>query len=159
VSAHYERMLADLRRERDQARAQFSALTVAACDVLHERQRQDEKWGEQNHDPFVYAAILTEEVGEFTREALQARFEGKAEGARKRMRAEAVQATAVALAIVECLDRGKWTWGGHALTGEASRAEAVRAVAAAAGVDPVVAAHNAAIDCGDPRCGWCAPRG
>jgi NTP pyrophosphatase (non-canonical NTP hydrolase) len=130
---------------------------VATDDVLAERQRQEAKWGEQNHDPFVYLAILHEESGELAQAALKARFEDQAEGARERMRAEAVQVAAVALAIVECLDRGKWTWGGHALTGKASRAEAVRAVAAAAGVDPVQAAHNAAIDCQRPSCSWCRP--
>jgi NTP pyrophosphatase (non-canonical NTP hydrolase) len=129
------------------------------AEVLAERARQDAKWGEQNHDPFVYGAILGEELGEFMQAALKCRFEAGADWPRfaKAMREEAVQCAAVALAIVECLDRGKWTWGGHALTGEASRAEAVRAVAAAAGVDPVQAAHNAAIDCQRPSCSWCRP--
>ena len=88
-------------------------------DVLSERARQEAKWGEQNHDPFVYGAILGEEVGEFMQAALKARFESDdariSIGYMQDMRAEAVQAAAVALAIVECLDRGKWTWGGQAL--------------------------------------------
>ena len=36
----------------------------AVLDVVAERDRQDAKWGEQNHNPPVWLAILTEEVGE-----------------------------------------------------------------------------------------------
>lgn len=75
--------------------------------VLAERVHQDRKWGEQNHDPFAYLTILTEEVGEMAQAALHARFGGPAA---EKLREEAVQAAAVALAIVECLDRGKWKW-------------------------------------------------
>ena len=76
-------------------------------DIRDERLRQELKWGEQNHNPFVYLTILMEEVGELSEAALHARFGGpEAEN----MRAEAVQVAAVAQAIVECLDRGKWKW-------------------------------------------------
>lgn len=75
--------------------------------VLRERARQDAKWGEQNHDPITYLVILTEEVGELAQAALHARFGGsKASG----LREEAIHTAAVALAIVECLDRGLWRW-------------------------------------------------
>lgn len=80
---------------------------VALRDVLAERTRQDSKWGEQNHDPFTYLAILTEEVGELAQCALHSRFGGPEAW---NMRTEAVQVAAVALAIVQCLDRGKWSW-------------------------------------------------
>ena len=30
-------------------------------EVSAERQRQDAKWGEQNHDPLLWLSILTEE--------------------------------------------------------------------------------------------------
>lgn len=73
--------------------------------VIKERERQNEKWGEQNHDPFTYLGVLMEEVGEFSQAALHKRFGGpKAET----MREEAVHVAAVALAIVECIDRDKW---------------------------------------------------
>jgi NTP pyrophosphatase (non-canonical NTP hydrolase) len=76
-------------------------------EVLRERGRQDEKWGEQNLDPFTYLAVLTEEVGELAEAALHTRFGGpKASG----LRTEAVHVAAVALAIIECLDRGTWHW-------------------------------------------------
>lgn len=83
-------------------------------DVAQERVRQDAKWGEQNHDPFAYLAILMEEVGELAQAALHARFGGPG-GSPAHLREEAVQCAAVAVAIVECLDRRQWVWGGHAL--------------------------------------------
>jgi NTP pyrophosphatase (non-canonical NTP hydrolase) len=82
----------------------------ALHDVLLERERQDRKWGEQNHDPFAYLVILLEELGELGEAALQTRFGGP-KGGLKNMRREATHVAAVALAIVECLDRGKWEWG------------------------------------------------
>lgn len=83
------------------------ATSHALNDVLAERARQDAKWGEQNHDPFTYLAVLTEEVGELAQAALHARFGGPAADG---LRDEAVQVAAVALAIVQCLDRCKWLW-------------------------------------------------
>ena len=82
-------------------------LTNALVSVLHERERQDAKWGEQNHDPFTYLVVLIEEVGELAQAALHSRFGGRHAEA---LRMEAVHTAAVALAIVECIDRGKWTW-------------------------------------------------
>lgn len=90
------------------------SIPAALSDVLAERARQDEKWGEQNHDPFTYLAILSEEVGEMAQAALDARFGGPLDARFDRpaanLRTEAVQTAAVALALVECLDRGKWQW-------------------------------------------------
>ncbi|MBI9042899.1 MAG: MazG-like family protein [Anaerolineaceae bacterium] len=77
--------------------------------VLKERTQQDKKWGKQNHDPFTYLTILMEEVGELSQAALHNKFGGP-NGSLDHLRVEAVQTAAVALAIVECLDRGKWTW-------------------------------------------------
>jgi NTP pyrophosphatase (non-canonical NTP hydrolase) len=77
-------------------------------DVLAERVRQERKWGEQNHDPFVYGAILSEEVGEAAQAALKAGGEGGKTLAD--LRVELVQVAAVAVAFIECLDRGKWEW-------------------------------------------------
>lgn len=79
-------------------------------DIKAERSRQDHKWGEQNHDPFFYLAILGEEYGETCNAALELFW-----GARPldptrlfHLRCEAMQTAAVAMAIVECLDRAKW---------------------------------------------------
>jgi NTP pyrophosphatase (non-canonical NTP hydrolase) len=82
-------------------------MSKALESVLHERARQDRRWGEQNHDPFTYLTVLTEEVGELAQAALHTRFGGPMASG---LREEAVQVAAVALAIVECLDRGKWSW-------------------------------------------------
>jgi hypothetical protein len=76
--------------------------TPALQSVLTERERQDAKWGEQNNDPFTYITVLIEEIGELAQAALHTRFGG--------LRDEAVHTAAVALAIVECLDRRKWRW-------------------------------------------------
>ena len=71
-------------------------------DVMLERSRQDAKWGEQNHGHFTWLAVLGEEVGEANQAALKAHFGGK-EWAH--YREELIQVAAVAVAMVECLDR------------------------------------------------------
>lgn len=77
--------------------------------MIEERQRQHAKWGEQNHDPVVWLAILGEEVGELCQAVLETRFDNgpkeRAKGGHKNMRAEAVQVMAVAEAFIEHLDR------------------------------------------------------
>lgn len=70
--------------------------------VAAERERQDEKWGPQNHNPFTWLAILGEEVGEANQAALQATFGGMAWAD---YRKELIEVAAVAVAMVECLDR------------------------------------------------------
>jgi NTP pyrophosphatase (non-canonical NTP hydrolase) len=82
-------------------------LTPALESVLDERKKQDDKWGEQNHNPYIYHAILVEEVGELAQAILQTQFGGK-HGGFSNMRKEAIHVAAVALAWVECLDRDKW---------------------------------------------------
>lgn len=79
----------------------------ALIAILEERARQDLKWGEQNHDPFTYISVLVEELGEFAQAAQHARFGGPAA---VKLKEEAVHTAAVAMAIVECLERGKWRW-------------------------------------------------
>ena len=81
---------------------------IAVADVLHERLRQDDKWKEQNHDPYTYLAILIEEVGEIGKAILEHYFEGAEP---TKIREEVVHACAVALAMIECLDRDNWMWG------------------------------------------------
>jgi hypothetical protein len=98
---------------------QVASLAFAA--LLQERLRQDAKWGEQNHDPITWLAILGEEVGEASQNALTARFHqhsppgcGSAaefrEDQLRCFRTEMVQVASVALAIVECMDRDQWQW-------------------------------------------------
>jgi NTP pyrophosphatase (non-canonical NTP hydrolase) len=42
-------------------------------EVISERNRQDQRWGVQNHSDYKWLAILTEEVGEVARDALEGR--------------------------------------------------------------------------------------
>lgn len=77
----------------------------ALHSVLEERDRQDVKWGTQDHTPLEWLAILTEEVGELGAEVLASHFHRQFN---KNLRAEAVQVAAVAIAIVECCDRNGW---------------------------------------------------
>lgn len=71
-------------------------------DIKIERDRQDRKWGEQNHDDGTWSLILGEEVGEACEAALSALFGG---GQTDALRDELVQIAAVATAWIECLDR------------------------------------------------------
>lgn len=83
--------------------------SAALASALMERARQNEKWGEQNHDLPTWSAILTEENGELAEAILHHKFGGPAASG---VRMEAVQCAAVALQIVEFLDR---TMPGHFL--------------------------------------------
>ena len=74
-------------------------------EVGVERHVQDEKWGEQNHNPFVYLAILGEEYGESCQAMVEFLF---GTGSITDFREELIQTAAVAVAMVECLDRGKF---------------------------------------------------
>lgn len=99
-----EAELAD-RRKRDPALQQ-----IALNDVLHERGRQDAKWGPQNHDPLEWLSILLEEVGEVAMAANQAHWAKTRDSAVIRWddyRAELIQVAAVAVAAVESFDRNR----------------------------------------------------
>lgn len=85
-------------------------LALATCRVLkkvaEERDRQDDKWGKQNHGPSEWMAILMEEVGELAHEANHLTFNPKAGShTRKNYIDEAIQVAAVAVALVECIER------------------------------------------------------
>lgn len=97
-----------VRRERE------SELTIQQS-ILHlvaiERERQDKKWGEQNHNDFIWLTILTEEVGELAADMFDKfhyertgapRFVG---GIQKNRVREAIEVAAVAIAYIECLIR------------------------------------------------------
>ena len=141
----------DATGERQRVEAFRRGIETAAADVLAERERQEAKWGEQNH-PIVprdiaerallrrmsvgalacmvsgvdsattarmtcehehaqgrgtYANILVEEVAELVEAAA---IHGDASD---EARAEAVQVAAVALAIVERIDRARAAKGGE----------------------------------------------
>lgn len=71
-------------------------------DICDERERQDRKWGEQNHAPADWCMILGEEVGEINKAALESKFEGKT---LEEYRKELIQTAAVCFSMIECLDR------------------------------------------------------
>jgi hypothetical protein len=87
--------------------------TVAVVnEVINERKRQEEKWGPQNHNPPEWLMILGEEVGEANKAALEARFAGEYYASDKpsglaAYRTELIQVAAVAVAMVESLDRNE----------------------------------------------------
>ena len=76
--------------------------SAALNDVMTERAKQDEKWGEQNHSDFVWCAIAGEELGEVQQAALHDQFGGAHAGT---VRGELVQLAAVCLQWIECIDR------------------------------------------------------
>lgn len=81
----------------------MTGMDRALSDVRLERQRQDEKWGPQDHSPAEWLAVLTEEVGEVATGILRHRFNGRA---LSEYREELVQVAAVAVAAIEALDKG-----------------------------------------------------
>jgi NTP pyrophosphatase (non-canonical NTP hydrolase) len=81
-------------------------MTKVLRDVSAERGRQDRKWGVQNHDPFKWAAILGEEVGEVSRAILEMHF-GEDPRMIADVRHELVQVAAVAVVAAECIDRNR----------------------------------------------------
>lgn len=79
----------------------------AIDSVMKEMHSQDEKWGKnRNLEPILWSAILTEECGEFAQAALHDKFGGDKAGG---LREEAVQVAAVALQIIENIDRNQST--------------------------------------------------
>jgi NTP pyrophosphatase (non-canonical NTP hydrolase) len=81
-------------------------------DIVKERVKQDLKWGEQNHNPYKWTAIIMEELGECSEAVSQTEFGGP-KGGLENIRKEAIHTAATALAFVECLDRKKYpeNWG------------------------------------------------
>lgn len=62
--------------------------------IRQERERQDEKWGEQNHLPSMWMLIAQEEMGEVAKAILERKPD--------EYRQELIQAAAVLTAWLEC---------------------------------------------------------
>lgn len=90
--------------------------------IKTERQKQDDKFGIQNHNPMEWVAILSEELGEVSKEALEYYFtiNGKMNNGLnsnekiefqnnklKLYRKELIQLAAVAVNMIESLDRNE----------------------------------------------------
>lgn len=81
--------------------------TQIAADIDAERKRQDAKWGEQNHSPSVWLAVISEELGEASEAFLQWYFGGLSKEQFAHFREELVHVAAVSIAAIESLDRQK----------------------------------------------------
>ena len=69
-------------------------------DVIDELNRQQKKWGIQNHKVDWYYLILAEEVGEVAKGILE-------QESVSHIREELIQVAAVAIAMIDSLDRNK----------------------------------------------------
>jgi hypothetical protein len=85
----------------------------ALDDIDEERDRQDKTFGVQNHHPAYWLAILGKQVGQLgeaivSREWASKGFDAPSpwHEANAQIREEAVQVAAVAVALIECMDRG-----------------------------------------------------
>lgn len=74
--------------------SELTSFERAARLIAAERERQDAKWGQQNHDPATWLLILTEELGEVSK----ARLEHKPAD----YILELIQSAAVIVAWLEC---------------------------------------------------------
>ena len=70
--------------------------------ILDERERQNAKWGEQNHDNYTWLCILGEEFGELSQAILHDTFGGSAKGTFK---TELIHVVAVGVQWLECVYR------------------------------------------------------
>lgn len=85
--------------EVERLRAEVERLQRAAA-IIDERDRQDAKWGPQDHTLPEWIVILMEEVGELAAAALCHQF-GNDDHPELDWRKEAIQVAAVALSMVE----------------------------------------------------------
>ena len=111
LTAVREEVMVDPVREERVRRIERS-LTIYG-EIQAERERQDVRWGEQDHHPVYWTGILAEELGEVAQAAIElngrcARTMDDAEDALRGLRLELVQLAAVAVAALECLDRGRY---------------------------------------------------
>jgi len=91
-----------LRVENERLRAEHDDLAQwlnIFQNIALERRRQDAKWGEQNHDAFLWLAILGEEFGEAAKAAVEGRIAD--------LRTELIHVAAVAVAAIESLNRNE----------------------------------------------------
>lgn len=91
---------------REMLRQPIDAILI---DVIHERFKQNDKWGVQRHPFPSWMSLLTEEVGEACKDANEINWvKDGSRGAQaeklEALRTELIQVAAVAVAIVEHLD-------------------------------------------------------
>ena len=74
--------------------------------IYEERDRQDEKWGIQNHKPLQWFSIIGEEYGEMLKAYNEYTFDKQLSHIENMIR-EAVQTAASCVAMLECMERVK----------------------------------------------------
>lgn len=89
-----------------------SQTRAAAIDLINkERDRQDAKWGEQNHPPHFWTGILGEEYGEYCQAVNETVFnngeEARKLGGYDNMMTELTHVAAVAIGAMESLMRAE----------------------------------------------------
>lgn len=83
------------------------ASRLAAFDAINqERDAQDDQWGVQNHHPAYWLAIMGKQVGQLGSAILNGEWWEDKQAALAAIRHEAVQAAAVATALIEAIDAG-----------------------------------------------------
>ncbi len=91
------------------------ATNEVLAEIAIERDKQESKFGPQNHSPANWLMILGEEVGEANKAALEHHFAShkgiKGRESLSGYRKELIQVAAVAVAMVESLDRNEMTNG------------------------------------------------
>jgi len=79
--------------------------------VSEERNRQDAKWGEQNHKPELWVGILGEEYGEYCQAVIETVFDNgadlKSKGGYENMMEELIHVAAVAVGAWESSMRNR----------------------------------------------------
>lgn len=76
--------------------------------IIAERIYQDEKWGyDRSHTWAEWSLILADEVGEASRVMKSLHFDGELMSWENNLRSELIQVAAVAVAMIEQLDRDR----------------------------------------------------
>jgi hypothetical protein len=86
------------------------ATQAVLLEVEDERRRQDVKWGQQNHSPLEWLAVLVEEIAEAQKPANHLHWHPDTEQRLMALcdyREEMVQIAAVAAAAIESIDRNE----------------------------------------------------
>jgi len=78
------------------------AINIALSDVMKERNRQLELWGDQTHTNEIWLTVLTEEVGEVARAILEHKYN---KACKDNIEKELIQVAAVAIAVIQDLRR------------------------------------------------------
>ena len=104
----------------------FQEQTLAAVDAAEYEESADDEWGEQNHNPVEWVAILGEEFGEVSKEAVDYHFRNMPKGMDEKeigkcgeafhaiqlgrledYRKELIQLAAVAVSMIQSLERNE----------------------------------------------------